>query len=533
MTRRNVASGLAVLTVAAVLAGCANAKEVASSQDSTPTTTSPTTPTATTPTDTTPPDTTPTSPTNLPAGFGDGPPGSGLQRFYHQQVDWQSCGTGEQCANVWVPLDYKNPGGSAITLALKKKPATGTRQGSLFINPGGPGASGVDYVDQIQLGSDVTSAFDVVGFDPRGVGKSTPIDCLSDSELDTYVASDPTPDDQSEIQQMVDLWKAMTDGCRGRSGPLMDHMSTVEVAKDLDVLRALVGDDKLNYFGASYGTYIGATYAAEYPLKVGRMVLDGAVDPGQSPKNGELSQAKGFEGALDAYLKNCVQQGCPFGSTVGAAKQKIQNFLTSIDSTPLDVNGRKLTEGEAFLGIILPLYNKDYWSYETSALRSALAGDGSQMLYFADQYTDRQPDGTYSDNAMEAQSAVNCLDHPESESLAQIEAGRSQFLKASPTFGPAAMWWPYACSNWPAKAEFPQPDFHAKGAAPIVVVGTTRDPATPYQQAVDLSKMLDSGVLLSRNGDGHTAYGMGNSCIDTTIDNYLVNDAVPPDGKRC
>ncbi len=478
-----------------------------------------------------------TATSGQPKGYGAGPAGHGLPRFYQQSVNWSPCGGGDSCARVWVPLDYTNPDGQAITLALKRSPArdSSKRRGSLFINPGGPGGSGVDYLGYINLDRSVTNVYDVIGFDPRGVARSTPVNCLSNRGLDAYLASDPTPDTPAEIRGMQHEWTSFTQGCIQRSGPLLAHVSTVDVARDLDILRALVGDKKLNYFGASYGTYIGATYAALFPRNVDRMVLDGAVDPLASPHITELKQAAGFERALTSYLKYCVSQGkCPLGNTVSSARQRLISLFQQIDRSPLPTSsGRQLTEGLAFLGVIVPLYSQSSWSYETSALRVALAGSGNTLLLLSNYYADRKANGTYKDNAMEVQSAVNCLDHPEHESLQQIKAGRRQFITASPTFGPAAMWWPYACSNWPVTSSQPKPDYSAKGAPPIVVVGTTRDPATPYQQAVNLAHELSSGVLLSRNGDGHTAYSSGNQCIDSAVDTYLVTGKPPANGTMC
>ncbi len=473
----------------------------------------------------------------LPAGFSDGPPGSGLQRFYDQQVDWQDCGGGDSCADVEVPLDYADPDGQAITLAVKRDPADdpAKRRGSLLINPGGPGGSGIDYLGFADFDPAIIDAYDIVGFDPRGVARSTPVDCLSDAELDAYIASDPTPDDAGEVQAFQDIWETFTQGCQDNSGPLLAHVSTVEVARDMDVLRELVGDKKLNYFGASYGTYIGATYAALFPESVDRMVLDGAVDPLADPHDSAVNQAAGFDEALTSYLQYCIDEGdCPLGDSVDAARQRLIQLFKDIDAAPLTTSsGREVTEGLAFLGVIVPLYNRDSWPYETTALRDALSGSGDTLLVLADFYTERKSDGTYPSNSTEVQSAVNCLDHPEHETLAQIEAGGGAFVEASPTFGAAAMWWPYACSNWPVRAAEQLPDFSAKGAPPILVVGTTRDPATPYQQAVNLANELDSGVLLSRDGDGHTAYGAGNSCIDRAIDTYLSTGKAPADKTMC
>jgi pimeloyl-ACP methyl ester carboxylesterase len=472
----------------------------------------------------------------LPEGFGDGPPGSGIERFYDQDVTWESCDRGE-CARVWVPLDYSDPDGQAITVEMARKPASdpSARLGTLFINPGGPGGSGVEFVTSSPLDDTLTSHYDLVGFDPRGVARSTPIDCLSDADVDEFVAADPAPEGQAEIAEFEDEWATYVAGCSERSGPLLDHVSTVDVANDLDVMRRLVGDDKLNYFGFSYGTYIGATYAGLFPDTVGRMVLDGAIDPAAKPLRSEVLQTKGFETALTAYLEDCISLGgCPLGDTVDAAKQRLTDLLDSIKESPLPTSsGRELTLGLAAYGVLFPLYDREAWPIETQALTAALQGSGDVLLAIADAYTGRKADGSYGDNRVEAQGPINCLDHPQHETLAQIVAGEKRFERVAPVFGRFGAWFPYGCSNWPYATDAPQPDFAAHGAPPIVVVGTTRDPATPYAQAVALADELESGVLISRDGDGHTGYGKGNACVDGAVDTYLVDGTPPTDGLSC
>ena len=531
-------SAVAVMTAGGmVLAGCGGAEHVATNATSTTTATShspSSSPPTSAPQSSAPPS---TATAHLPAGFGSGPPGHGLGRFYSQRLKWKPCGGGDSCADIWVPLDYTAPNGPAITLEAKRQPAAdpSRKVGSLFINPGGPGVSGINYVSYANFDKAITDVYDVIGFDPRGVGKSTPVDCVSDAQLDAYLASDPSPDTPSEVRSMQRSWHRFTAGCVARSGPLLQHVSTVEVARDLDILRALVGDRSLHYFGASYGTFIGATYAALFPKRVGRMVLDGAVDPQAPPHRTHIDQAAGFETALTAYLQYCVGNGnCPLGNDVDTARTNLAALFKQLDSTPLPTaSGRRLTEGLGFLGVIFPLYSRSTWQYLTTGLDAAVKGRGDVLLALADVYSERNQDGTYASNALEVQSAVDCLDYPEHESNAQIEAGAAQFDKVAPVFGPVATWFPYSCSNWPEPRIQPVPDYSAKGAAPIVVVGTTRDPATPYQQAVNLAHELDSGVLLSRDGDGHTAYNSGNTCIDSAVDAYLADGTVPADGTMC
>jgi hypothetical protein len=247
-----------------------------------------------------------------------------------------------------------------------------------------------------------------------------------------------------------------------------------------------------------------------------------------------VAQSKGFETALTAYLEDCVAKGnCPLGDSVEAGRTRLQQFFKDVDQQPLPTqDGRELTEGLAVLGVILPLYGKETWSLLTQAMQEALNGSGNTLLFLADFYADRSGGG-YKTNRLEINPAVNCLDNPENETISSLEAKRDEFVKASPTFGPTAVYWGYGCSNWPVKAAEESPDYSADGAPPIVVVGTTRDPATPYHQAVSLAEILSSGVLLTREGDGHGAYGVGNSCIDNSLDTYLIDGTVPPDGKQC
>ena len=473
-----------------------------------------------------------------PTGPPDEPPSPELARFYSQELEWSPCESSE-CATLEVPLDYDDPGGRTIDLALLRVPATDPdhRIGSLVVNPGGPGQSGTDFAAQADLafGDPVLERYDIVGFDPRGVGESAPVDCMSDSQLDELVAADPDPDTAPERREFARLSQALVTGCTKRSGSLASHVSTIEASRDMDVLRAAMGDSTLDYFGASYGTELGATYAELFPERVGRFVLDGAIDPSLDFRELALGQAAGFETALRAYVEDCVktQNPCFLGDTVDEGLARISDLLDQIDAKPLPTaTGRQLRIGNAFYGIVLPLYVRDYWFLLTSALGDALEGDGSALLQLSDLYNSRGGNG-YTDNSREAFTAITCLDDPSSIPPDEVPAETADFEKASPTFGDVFAWGLVSCRGAEAESTEQPLELDGSGAAPIVVIGTTRDPATPYEWAKSLAEQLDSGVLISRDGDGHTGYNKGNQCVDDAVHAYLLDGKVPDDGLSC
>ena len=462
---------------------------------------------------------------------------SELARFYEQDLDWRKCGP-HQCSRLEVPLDYAKPDGKVIELAVLSDPAKrrGQRVGQLVVNPGGPGASGIDYAasGSFSFGEKLVRYFDIVGVDPRGVGQSTPLECAGTQQTDEFLSADPDPETADEVARLDRLTLELGRGCLSKSGDLARHISTVEAAKDMDILRAALGERQLDYLGASYGTFLGATYADLFPKNVRRMVLDGAIDPSLSNEELSLGQAKGFETALRAYLKNCVEAGgCILGQTVEAGAQRIRQLLDDVDANPLPTSSdRPLTEGLALYGIVLPLYAKEYWPLLTAALKQALDGRGDQLLNLSDQYASRGEDD-YDDNSLEALYAVNCLDHDDYISSSEVPSHFADFAHASPTFGRIFAYGLSTCASWPVKSGNRTKALAAKGAPPIVVVGTTRDPATPYQQAVSLARQLESGVLVSRDGDGHTGFQQDNRCVDEAVENYLLAGTEPKDGLSC
>jgi pimeloyl-ACP methyl ester carboxylesterase len=475
-----------------------------------------------------------TAPTPTPPA-GSAP---GLADYYKQKPHWTNCqgGGGFQCATVKVPLDYAKPGsGGDLKLAVIRLPAKSKSQriGSLVTNPGGPGGSGVEFVrdNATAFSAALRQRFDLVGFDPRGVGLSDPVRCLTGRQLDRYLATDSSPDNSGEVNSLIAEGKQFAGGCEAKSAKLLPFIGTANAARDIDVLRAALGDRQLTYFGASYGTYLGAFYANEFPKNVRALVLDGAIDPKLSAEQVNLEQAKGFERALRAFAADCAGAGnCPLGNDTDAVLNKVSALLDRTDQTPLTNglgDGRVVNEAMVGTGIAAALYQKEAWPTLRLALsRASDANDGTLMLKLADLLTERKEDGSYS-NLMESNMAVNCVDKPFPRSVQTFEKDAAAAKKAAPRFGPFIVWGSLPCAYWPLKVSEQPSTLTAAGAKPILVVGTTRDPATPYSWAKGLAAELKSGVLLSLDGDGHTAYLAGNRCIGQHVDRYLI-DGVPP-----
>ena len=470
-----------------------------------------------------------------------------LASYYGQKPAWRGCGVpGFECATLKAPLDYDEPSSGDVRLALTRKKATGPgkRLGSLLVNPGGPGGSAIGYVQAyagIGYPAEVRARYDMVAVDPRGVARSEPVKCLDGPDMDTYTQTDATPDDGKETDGLVAAYRTFAEGCGADAPRLLRHVSTVEAARDMDIVRAVLGDEKLNYVGASYGTFLGATYAGLFPDRAGRLVLDGAMDPSLPARRLNLEQTAGFETAFRSFAKDCARQpDCPLGGKGTSPERVGENlkaFFAKLDTRPVptgDADGRRLTESLATTGVIAAMYDEGSWEQLREALTSATKeNDGSGLLVLSDGYYERDADGAYS-NLMFANAAVNCLDLPASfDTPDEVSRALPEFEKASPVFGRGLAWAALNCAYWPVHATGEPHRIEAKGAAPIVVVGTTRDPATPYRWARALAGQLSSARLLTYEGDGHTAYGRGSSCIDRTINAYLLRGTPPKDGKRC
>ena len=463
-----------------------------------------------------------------------------LAPFYGQVLAWTDCEDGMQCTTATAPLDWDDPAAGSVDLALVRHPATGERIGSLLVNPGGPGGSGYDFVkDSVDYATDAAlqARFDIVGFDPRGVGKSSAVACYDPAQMDQYLYGLTTAERGSDawIQEQEASAAGFAAACQDKTGALLGEVDTKSAARDLDLLRAVLGDKQLNYLGFSYGTFLGATYAELYPDKVGRLVLDGALDPSTSNFEVTSTQAKGFESALRAYLTDCLAgKDCPFDGTVDDAMATISALLASVDASPITASdGRQLGANSLLTAIIYPLYQATAWSYLSDMFEGVLQGSADGAMQFADAYNGRNADGTYLDNSTEAFMAINCVDYAYNADPASMRAEAAEIETIAPTIGKYMAYGDISCAAWPYTFTGERQEIHASGAAPILVVGTTNDPATPYVWAQNLAAQLDSGQLVTYEGEGHTAYNKSNSCVNDAVDNYLIDGTVPATDPMC
>jgi pimeloyl-ACP methyl ester carboxylesterase len=420
-------------------------------------------------------------------------------------------------------------------IAVIRQKASGARRGALIVNPGGPGGSGVQFVRQAAYAyAAVTDHLDLVSFDPRGVGASRPIRCVTSKQLDTFFHADPEPQTAAAKANLVAVSRSFADSCWKRNGSYLSHVGTIDAARDMDVLRAALGDKKLTYYGASYGTYLGAKYAQLFPTHIRAMVLDGAVNPAQDTVTEDIGQSQGFETDLDDFLHWCVDQGgCPLGSSYSAAVQGLGKIEARVRAHPEPVGSRSLGPGEFFIGLASGFYVSSQWPALRAALEQAKGGNGANLLLFADQLTERNRDGSYS-NLMESNMSINCIDRQSPTSVAGFDAAANAARKASPHFGLAILYGSLPCAFWHVPPVEQAHPVHAPTAPPIVVIGTTHDPATPYVDAQALAEQLGpKTVLVTLNGDGHTAYLRGNACISGYVNPYLEDARAPHGAPPC
>ncbi|NJP93510.1 alpha/beta hydrolase [Nonomuraea sp. FMUSA5-5] len=441
--------------------------------------------------------------------------------------------TSIRCGKLTVPLDYAQPDGEKLELALIKLPATGKGKplGSMVFNFGGPGASGVDTLDQAAKALTALRArYDLVSFDPRGVERSSGVRCGSGAEMDTFVALDTLPPDDETDKQVAAANKRFAALCQQNSGKILPHVGTVNAARDMDRIRDAVGDPKLNYVGMSYGTQLGAVYATLFPKNVGRMVLDAPLDPTVTFEQRTLAQTRGFQQAYESFLRKCVKETCALGKDEATAHTNVENLLNQLTAQPIKVGNRQLTQGLASTGVAAALYSELTWPFLEEALGAALKGDGEALLYLADSYTGRSPDGSYS-TQMTSFPAITCVDTAERPDEATLRRTEAAALKISPLFGSEGSGG--LCRVWPAKGSDEARHVNATGSAPIVVVGGKGDPATPYEWAPKLTAQLKTATLVTYEGEGHGAYLSGSKCIQGLVDAYLIDGKVPGKLATC
>ncbi|MFD9593896.1 alpha/beta hydrolase [Kitasatospora sp. NPDC059973] len=495
------------------------------------------------------------TPTAKPTGADD----PALKPFYGQQIAWAACPADPQaarakidisamlCGRLHVPLDYTAPAADALDLALIKLPAArpDQRLGSLMVNPGGPGASGVEMVKYGATEYDGTlhDRFDVVGFDPRGTGESSPVVCYDDKQHDEVNQRDTPLEPAARTADRVRNATDHAAACQAKSGRLLPFVGTRNAARDLDVLRAAVGDRKLNYLGISYGTYLGALYAEEFPQNTGRLILDGAVDPAQDRLDHGVDQQIGFEKSFERFAADCVKNHaaeCPLGKDPVKAAQKAADFLDGLYDHPMAASdGRKVGRDLAWTGVISALYGdeKTSWTYLRNALGWAMVGHKvDPLLASADGYDGRDEKGHFSPME-EANRAISCADAaPPAPTAERAQQAVARLLAEAPLVSKGVTVEDYSeagCARWPFRTTERPHAVRAEGSAPILVVGTTGDPATPYASAEALAKGFADATLLTRVGEGHGAFGKGNGCVDAALTAYLVEGTMPAPGTRC
>ncbi|NBE51876.1 alpha/beta hydrolase [Streptomyces boluensis] len=461
-----------------------------------------------------------------------------------QRLDWATCsapsvaqgggnapGAGWECATMKAPLDHARPDGETIDVALIRRKATDPdrRIGSLLYNFGGPGGSGVTTLPLAAMDyKKLNSRYDLVSFDPRGVGDSASVKCVDDRTMDELTsAPEGVPDSAAEERELLGRQKVYVAACERNSGKVLPHLTTENTARDMDLMRQVLGDDKLHYFGISYGTELGGTYAHLFPKNVGRAVLDAVVDPTKGTVESAIAQVKGFQHALDNYLEST-------GKDPEQGTRTLAKLLEVLDEKPLPTaTGRTLTRNLATTGIASALYREDSWPYLTKGLNEARAGQGDTLLLLADFYNTRDMQGRYS-NQQAAGGAIRCADSSERFTLDDVKKHLPAYEKESPVFGEALAWGLSGCTGWPVRGDHRTPDVSAKGAAPLLVIGNTGDPATPVEGAQRMSDRLGKGVgvTLTVDGEGHGTYGI-NNCATRAVDAYLLDGKVPKDGKTC
>jgi pimeloyl-ACP methyl ester carboxylesterase len=442
------------------------------------------------------------------------------------------------CATINVPLDYANPARAKILLQLLKVHDSDNDRGigALLVNPGGPGGSGIELAAGLtaQVADTLLQHFDMIGFDPRGVGLSAPIRCVSDTEKDTLAAATFDIRTAAGFAAAKRLAVTVSAACEARYGAALAQYNTVNTARDMDVIRQAAGDDVMNYLGFSYGTELGAQYAHLFPGRIRVAVLDGAVDPLLDPISSFAAQLKGFEGAFDQFASWCATQSTcrPIGDPRRVVYALVRQAATSPLTTTESGRQRTATGAIVLTGVLSALYTQSHWPTLSEALHDAKGGDPGGLFHLADQYNQRSSDGSYS-NIYDANTTIACNDSPVGPSDTVIRGTAATWAPKYPMFGLWAAQSLFACQPWqPTRAVPPKPTA-TTSAGRILVIGNLHDPATPYQGAIDLAKTLGNAEVLTWDGEGHTSYLEGSSCVDDKVDAYLVDGTLPVAGTTC
>ena len=452
-------------------------------------------------------------------------------------LTWSRCGTLE-CGTLTVPLDDATPDAGTVDIAVARRPATNParRIGSLVVNPGGPGVPAIDFL-RASFGSfprALRERFDLVAFDPRGVGKSSQIVCAD--SLDPLFDESFSPRTDAERTALVTAARDVATECAQRSGALLAHVSTQATARDLDRLRVALGDERLSFIGSSYGSYLGALYVTLYRDRVRAIVLDGAIDPEQTAAEALVSQARGFEDELDAFLADCdARHECAFSagrSSAGDAYDALRGRAAKAPIPAKGTDGRRLNETRFDAAVLETLYSgRSAWPGLADALARADRGDAADLLARADAFTWRKADGGQN-HVLDAFWAISCLDGPEPGPLGAAGLERLAALSAA-RLGAFVANNSVICSVWPVAPVAPPPALDAAGAPTVLIVGATGDPATPLAAGRSMQRVLGNARLLVVDGYRHTSFLGGNECVDATVTSYLVDHALPARGARC
>lgn len=468
-----------------------------------------------------------------------------LAEYYEQEITWGDCqdvarGSDLECADLTVPVDYSDPEGETTTVVMARSTSGGNAsKGSLLMNPGGPGGSGVDLMQAAPayFDEDVQETYDLVSFDPRGVYRSDGIECLDDAEVDEWRAESAFDPETESLDDLRSEYEDVGQACEENSGPVLEHMDTESVARDMDVMRAVLGDATTNYVGFSYGTQIGSTYAGLFPDRVGRFVLDGAVDPELTNSEVTVGQAASFEETLRRFVEDCAETNseCFTDGSVDDGLEEIQSIIDRTrDGSVTADDGREVSSVSAVEGVLVPLYSPSGYSTLNQALVDAQGGDYTALLEISDSNHGREADGSYRGNSSVAFAAVNCLDY-DADAVTDEQMARNQdeLNQVSPTFGEFLGYSDAACQGWPVESVDQPAAAEYDGDSQILVVGTRHDPATPYPWAEALTEQLGNARLLTYDGWGHGAYTSGNSCVISAVNTYLVDGDLPDQGTVC